>query len=184
MEVSTAEVREIFENLSAKEWDELNRRLHYFYYRYYRDYREDPQLNPEDLISSAILGVLSGQRGWDAERVDLPTLLCGVMRSVVSHTLTSRYRRPTQYLEETSELAVLKREDIQAYLQLCDELRDLVPVGDTVLARMVELLIEDPKSERRDFLALMPDVSKREGCNAYRRLGKLIRKVKEELGND
>lgn len=176
MGVSTSEVREAFENLSKEEWDELNRRLTRFYYRYYRRER---RLERDDLINKAILDVLEGRRNWPAG-VKLATLLCGAMRSNASHILKSMNGRPTQPIEETSELALLKKEDFSAYLQLCDELRDRVPNNDLLLAGMVDLLIQDPKLKRSDFLGLLRDVPKKDVYNAHRRLNRLIDKLHEE----
>jgi hypothetical protein len=53
--------------------------------------------------------------------------------------------------------------------------------GDPLLSSMAEFILQDPEMRPRDMLALMPDISKRDIYNAYRRLNKLIDKLKTEL---
>lgn len=53
----------------------------------------------EDLLHSAILGVASGRRKWDPERVDLWGVLLGAMRSIISNA-THSPENGTESLDE------------------------------------------------------------------------------------
>lgn len=178
MDTVASDIKELFHNLTQKEWNDLNKRLSYFFLVHYG---REPRLEREDLIQRAILDVYEGRRHWPTE-VKLVTFLCGVMRSNASHILEKENNHPLQSIEETSEMALLQKEDIYTYLQLCDELRDLVS-GDAVLSRMAEFIIQDAEVKPRDMLALMPEISKSDACNAYRRLNKLLLKLKTEREN-
>lgn len=179
MEILASEIKEIFHNFTKPEWDDLNKRLSYFFFVHYA---YEPRLAREDLIQGAILDVYEGRRHWPAE-IKLVTLLCGVMRSNASHILEKENNHPRQSIEDVSDVALIQKEDICTYSQLRDELRDLVR-HDAHLSRIVELLIQDPEMRPRDLLALMPDLSKRDIYNAYRRLNQLIHKLKKDAEND
>jgi hypothetical protein len=178
METVASEIKELFHNFTKEEWNDLNKRLSYFFLVHYG---REPRLDREDLIQGAILDVYEDRRHWPTE-VKLVTFLCGVMRSNASHILEKENNHPLKSIEEMSEMALLQKEDVYSYLQLCGELRDLVS-GDAVLSRIAEFIIQDAQMKPRDMLVLMPEISRREACNAYRRLNKLLLKLKREREN-
>jgi hypothetical protein len=175
MHVSVSEIRERFGNFSEKKWDDINRRLTLFFNKYWRGV---PGLEAEDFINSAILAVYEGRRRWP-ERISLMEMLCGVIRSEVAHILKQRKRQQTQSIEVTADKALTTKGDGYAHRQLCDQLLDLVR-GHPILVRMVKFFIKDPETKRRDYLALLPDVPKRDLYNEYRQLNKLLGELKLE----
>lgn len=176
MEVLASEIKEMFDNFTKKEWDDLIKRLSYFFFAHYA---QESRLEREDLIQAAILAVYEGRRHWPAE-IKLVTFLCGVMRSIASHILEKGNKYPHQSIEETSDTAFPKKESICLQLQL--ELLDLVS-GDLLLREMAKFFIQDSELWPRDYQDLMPDISEKDIHNAYRRLNKLIHKLKKEREN-
>lgn len=58
------------------------------------------QMEPKDLESMAILAIFEGRRDWDRSRVDFPTFLIGVMRSLAyNEARKARETRP-RYVHE------------------------------------------------------------------------------------
>jgi hypothetical protein len=180
MDSLASSLRPILDALSDEEWGELMTRLGLFYmWRYGWDGR----LEMEDVLQSTIVAAYSGKRR-KPEDTDLVTFLCWtVMRSDTSHVLKRKNQYPIDPIEECSEMDLLKKKDIQRYHQVCAELRDLA--GDDALLRMlVEFRILDPDAKLRHMLSLTPSIPEHDVVNAYRRLKKLVEKVKKESGND
>jgi hypothetical protein len=185
----TSEFREISEvmgtfcNFSKRDWGDLNKRLTLFYL-YCR--KRDPrwgQFDSDDLIRDAIADLCVGKRHWPVDiSISLVTCLQGVIRSKVNHTLVMKNKH--QLIEETPETSFLKKENSSIRLQLRVELLDLVGDDDPDLSRLVGFYVQDMESKRRDMLPLMPDLSKTDIFNAWRRLNKLIARLEEEQEND
>lgn len=88
-----------------------------------------------------------------------------------------------QSIEEISLMATPRNQSIDIQFEVCEDLREIVS-RDPLLTRMVDFIIQDPQMNPRDMPDLLPDLSKGEIHNAYRRLHKLITKLKEECGNE
>ncbi len=179
MEVPVVEIKEMFEGFSREQWANIDKRLSLFFYR---RYRFESRLDREALIQGAKLDLYEGRRHWRPEKVNLVTCLCDVMRSNASHILEKENRQFSRSLEETAEIEFMKKENLSTYLEVCDELRHLTN-GDPALSRMIEFFIEDPDTKPRDMLKLMPDVSMKELRRDYRRLNKLVDRLKKEHKN-
>ncbi len=90
--------------LSREDWEELTIRLLYFAHRYSwlrQEVSGAPEL--EDLVQDAILAVWTGVRTWPRDRVRVFGLLCGIIRSRVSHILEIARRRQLASVERMSE---------------------------------------------------------------------------------
>jgi hypothetical protein len=177
--VPAAEVNEIFKSLSRDQSANIDKRLRC---RFYRQYGKESRLECEELIQQAKFDLCRGRRHWRPEKADLATCLWGAMRSNASHILEKENRQRHCPIEETPESELMKEEYGPTHLEVCDYLRH-VTSGDPVLTRMIEFRIEDPDMKPREMLELMPDLSKEEFLKAYRRLNKLIDRLKKEQKN-
>lgn len=179
MEVPVAEIKELFESFSADQWASIDKRLTRFFYRYYGS---EPRLDRNDLIQGAKSALLEGRRHWRPEKVTLVKCLCSAMRSIASHILEKEKRQHTRPLGDSAEVEFSKRDDLAAYHEVCDDLRHLTS-GDPVLSRMIEFLIDDPEMKPRNMVESMADLPHKELGNAYRRLNRLIDRLKKERSN-
>ena len=179
MVVRVVEIIEIFKSLSRDQWASIDNRLRRFFYGLYRF---EPRLDCEELMQGAKLALCEGRRHWRPEKADLVKCLCDVMRSNASHILEKENRHRLCPIEETAETEFMKKDYPPTYLEVCEDLRH-VTSGDPVLTRMIEFRINDPDMKPRDMLESMPDLSEKELRKAYRRLNKLIERLKKEQNN-
>jgi hypothetical protein len=180
--VPLAEIREIFERFSKDQlWAQIDKRLSCFFYR---KYGQEPLLNCEELIQKAKLDLWEGRKHWRPEKASLVTCLCGAIRSNASHILEKEnpHRHHLCPIEEIAETEFVKKAYLPTYLEVCDYLRH-VTSGDAVLTRMIEFRINEADMKPREILEAMPDLSEKEFRKAYRRLNKLIERLKKEQEN-
>ena len=76
--------------ISDDEWVELWRKLRVFAHRKYGILFH---ADVDDIVVQAVIDTMSGRRQWPAERMDLFSFLCGVVRSLMSHNLEKERRK-------------------------------------------------------------------------------------------
>lgn len=59
------------------------------------------QMEPKDLEGMAIVAILEGRRDWDGSRVDFPTFLIGVMRSLAYNEARKAHETRPRYVRES-----------------------------------------------------------------------------------
>lgn len=174
----TPEVQEMICKLSEEDWKDLNKRLTLFYgYQCKRNPRWG-RFKCNDLIMESVADLFVGRRRWPIE-INLVQCLKGTMRSKVSHYLVAESRHTP--IEDVPEASFQKTDKSYLSLQLRVELLDLVRGKDPRLRRMVELYVQDMGQKRRDMLARMPELSKKEIFNLWRQLNKVIDKLIDKL---
>jgi len=180
MEVPTAQLIEMFQGFSAKEWEDLTKRLAWFFSR---NYEWDRRLVCEELVQTTFAVACAGGSHWDPEKGSLVTFLCRViMRREASHIIRQNNKRPpVDSLDGVSEITFWKKDDATSYFELCHELRSWV-ASDPLLTRIINLIIEDPEIKPRHLRELLRDVPRAEIHKAHRRLTRIIRKKEQENG--
>lgn len=58
-------------------------------------------MEPKDLINDAVVAILDGRRDWDRSRIDFPTFLIGVMRSLASNESRKAKETRPRYVRES-----------------------------------------------------------------------------------
>lgn len=184
-EVSAAEIREIFQRFSDDgKWGEFRKRVYSFVQRHY----EQNAWLAEELTQETFLRVLNGRRRWRPRKASLFQFICGVAKSIYSHTPENKDLPLEEITEKLrlnkSELALMKEKDDYLYQQFCDKLRDLAK-DCPLLSRMTEFYIQDPDSGLKPchMRALMKDIPRQDVNRIFKRLNELISNLKKELNN-
>jgi RNA polymerase sigma factor (sigma-70 family) len=143
----------VTERLKEVNWDDILPRLLLYTASLIRSYRLQEDISAEDIVQSSIADLFSGRRTLPTN-LPLSTALMGIARSKISHVV-ERSKRMVP-LEEDS---LIEPERVTSNIEakeLQEKIRYLLR-DDKLLARMVELIYEEPdlrSSELADRLGV------------------------------
>jgi DNA-directed RNA polymerase specialized sigma24 family protein len=168
MSESLQTAKSVLDQYSPEDWKNLRNRLRLFAHKHFGFLSKE---DIEDVVSESIIDTYTGRRTWKPSDQDLFFLMCGVVRSKVSHLLEKANR--TIYIEENLERAhsiinsADTAEQMVNYKELCSLMLGSVPEGR--LSQLLQMLMLSPDLRPRDISKIL-NRSIKEVRNDLRRL--------------
>jgi len=85
----------------------------------------------QEVVDEALIKILSGERQWKKDNVDFVGLLCGIMKSMLSHSLEKR--KADKYQEPFLESDLIKEDIDGQIVNPLNEIKSLEPDPERIL---------------------------------------------------
>lgn len=165
---------------SDVDWLRITRRLAMFSMRLISRRGLQNEIDPEDLINSAIEKFLAGERHYDEDKGNFYSFLCGVIRSEISNLARKKSLSvvdiDSDYVESSSDNSP-SPEKRYLYNEEKRFLYNYIEEKDPTLLELAKLMLDYELAGSIDLANTMK-ISTEEVNNAKKRLRRLVQKIK------